>query len=63
MSLSLKYEGSKAVIAEHRKDVMHLSPKAIRCIIEALEHYQTPLLCFAISGVTVILLGPIPSSG
>jgi hypothetical protein len=31
----------KGIIAEQRKNVMHLSPKAIRFIIEALEHYQT----------------------
>jgi hypothetical protein len=31
----------KGIIAEQRKHVMHLSPKAIRFIIEALEHYQT----------------------
>jgi hypothetical protein len=29
------------IIAEQRKDIMNLSPKAIRFIIEALEHYQT----------------------
>ena len=27
------------------------------------EQFLTRLLCFAISGVNVILLGPIPSSG
>jgi len=31
----------EGIIAEQRKNVMHLSPKAIRFIIEALEHYQT----------------------
>jgi hypothetical protein len=33
--------GLRGVIVEQRKDVMNLSPKAIRFIIEALEHYQT----------------------
>ena len=28
-------------VAEQRKEPMQLSPKAIRFIIEALEHYQT----------------------
>jgi hypothetical protein len=28
-------------VAERRKEPMQLSPKAIRFIIEALEHYQT----------------------
>src|SRR5262245_58468091 len=31
----------EGIIAEQRKDVMNLSPKANRFIIEALEHYQT----------------------
>jgi hypothetical protein len=28
-------------VAEQRKEPMQLSPKAIRFLIEALEHYQT----------------------
>src|SRR5215471_13636674 len=31
----------EGIIVEPRKDVMYLSPQAIRCIIEALERYQS----------------------
>ncbi len=48
--------------------VPKFSPKkAIPCInaasIRQVAHSNTRLLCFAISDVHVILLGPIPSSG
>jgi hypothetical protein len=39
--ITLEVATGRQIIAEQRKDVMNLSPKAIRFIIEALEHYQT----------------------
>jgi hypothetical protein len=32
-------------------------------VITLINVFTTPLLCFAIAGVNVILLGPIPSFG
>jgi hypothetical protein len=43
------------------RHVTALSPLQQR-ILEVLG-FSSPLLCFAIAGVNVILLGPIPSFG
>src|SRR5215813_6632910 len=41
LGLSNSTKALGGCLAEQRKDIMNLSPKAIRFIIEALEYYQT----------------------
>jgi hypothetical protein len=52
----LTHRASVQLHAEHDERERAILMKNIDCVI-------APLLCFAIAGVNVILLGPIPSFG